>query len=421
MFALVDCNNFYASCERLFQPALEGKPIVVLSNNDGCVIARSNEAKALGIPMGAPAFQYQELFKEKQVSVFSANFPLYGDISNRVMQILASYTPDIEIYSIDEAFLKFPDNHSVNYQEIGQRIRKQILQWTGMPVCVGIAPTKTLAKAANHIAKKFKEQRAGVHVIDSEEMRLKAVRWLKLEDVWGIGRRSLPRLQHYGLKTAYDLTQKEDAFVKKQLSVTGLRLKMELLGIPAVLLEDNPIRQSISVTRTFEHPYTTFEELRERVSTFTVMAMEKLRAQHHSCRSIYVFIRTNRFGDESTQYNNQMVAILPESTNSTIVLVQHAIAALQKIFKPGYRYSKAGVTLMQFEEDNARQLQLFTTADPRHISLMRAMDSINGNFGQQKIRLAVQDCGAVWKMKQATLSPRYTTQLEDIITIHAQE
>ncbi len=223
MFALIDCNNFYASCERVFRPDLNGKPVVILSNNDGCVIARSNEAKAIGIPMGAPAFKFDELFKQNNVHVFSTNFPLYGDMSNRVMNILSDFSPDMEIYSIDECFLKLHGFELFNLQEHGLNMRLKVVKWTGIPISVGMAPTKALAKAANRIAKKFPERTNGVYIIDTDEKREKALKWLKIEDVWGIGRQHAKRLQDIGVLTAFDFIKLSDDWVKKDMSIVGLR------------------------------------------------------------------------------------------------------------------------------------------------------------------------------------------------------
>ena len=237
MFALVDCNNFYASCERVFNPKLDKKPIVILSNNDGCVISRSNEAKALGIPMGAPAFKYDPIFKKNKVHVFSSNFPLYGDMSNRVMSILSKYTPSIEIYSIDEAFLEFKGFENYNLENYGKKIRKTILKWTGIPVSIGFAPTKALAKVANRISKKLDNKTGGVYVINSKEKKDKALKWLKIEDVWGIGFKHAARLKSYKINKAYDFTMLPDDWVRKQMSVVGLRLKKELEGESVLSLE----------------------------------------------------------------------------------------------------------------------------------------------------------------------------------------
>ena len=417
MFALVDCNNFYASCERVFRPDLNGKPIVVLSNNDGCVIARSNEAKDLGIPMGAPAFEYEKLFQQQKVHVFSANFALYGDMSHRVMSVLSDYSPAMEIYSIDECFLSLRGFELFNLQEYGMLMRNKVVKWTGIPISVGIAPTKALSKVANRIAKKFSERTKGVYIIDSEESRIKALKWLKVEDVWGIGRQHAKRLQAQGVKTAYDFTQLNDAFVRKQMSVVGLRLKHDLQGIPTLNLDEVQPKKNIATTRSFDGNYTKFEQISERVSTFAVSCAEKLRKQNSCCNSLMVFIHSNRHRKDLPQYNRNIVIQLPFATNSSIELSKFAIQALKQIFKEGYSYKKAGVIVQDFTPQDSVQKSLFEERNEKHIPLMKAVDKLNALFGQQKIRLASQDAKRVWKMKQEKLSPNYTTKLSDVITI----
>jgi DNA polymerase V len=417
MFALIDCNNFYASCERVFRPDLNGKPIVVLSNNDGCVIARSNEAKSVGIPMGAPAFEFEKLFKQHQVQVFSANFPLYGDMSNRVMDILSGYSPDMEVYSIDECFLNLNGLHLFDLSVYGQAMRQKVGKWTGIPISVGIAPTKALAKVANRIAKKYPERTHNVYVIDSDEKREKALKWLKVEDVWGIGRKHAKRLQQMGVLTAYDFVNLTDEWVKKNMSIVGLRLKLDLQGIPTLDLEESQPKQNIATTRSFERNYTELEQLVERISTFTASCAEKLRKQKSCCNSLMVFIQTNRFGKDLPQYSRNLVIELPFATNSTLELTKFAVQALKQIFREGYHYKKAGVIVQDFTPENHTQASLFESRDERHIPLMKAVDQMNAKFGQQKIRLASQDPKRVWKMRQEKLSPRYTTDLHDIITI----
>jgi len=417
MFALVDCNNFYASCERVFRPDLNGKPIVVLSNNDGCVIARSNEAKDLGIPMGAPAFEYEKLFQQQKVHVFSANFALYGDMSHRVMSVLSDYSPAMEIYSIDECFLSLRGFELFNLQEYGMLMRNKVVKWTGIPISVGIAPTKALSKVANRIAKKFSERTKGVYIIDSEESRIKALKWLKVEDVWGIGRQHAKRLQAQGVKTAYDFTQLNDAFVRKQMSVVGLRLKHDLQGIPTLNLEEVQPKKNIATTRSFDGNYTKFEQISERVSTFAVSCAEKLRKQNSCCNSLMVFIHSNRHRKDLPQYSRNIVIQLPFATNSSIELSKFAIQALKQIFKEGYSYKKAGVIVQDFTPQDSVQKSLFEERNEKHIPLMKAVDKLNALFGQQKIRLASQDAKRVWKMKQEKLSPNYTTKLSDVITI----
>lgn len=418
MFALIDCNNFYASCERVFRPDLHGKPIVVLSNNDGCVIARSNEAKALGIPMGAPAFEYEKVFIQHQVHVFSANFPLYGDMSNRVMTVLSEFSPEMEIYSIDECFLRLHGFELFNLEDHGEKMRYKVFKWTGIPISIGIAPTKALAKVANRIAKKFPEQTQGVYCIDSERKREKALKWLKIEDVWGIGRKYAKRLQNMGVITALDFINLPDDWVKKNMSVVGLRLKYDLQGIPTLNLEDAQPKKNIATTRSFESHYTQFEDLAERITAFTASCAEKLRKQKSCCNSLMVFVQTNRFAKNLPQYSRNMVIKLPFATHSTIELTQFSLLALKHIFKEGYQYKKAGVILMDFTPENEFQTQLFDKRNEKHIPLMKVIDRMNAQFGQQKIRLASQDPKRIWKMKQNKLSPKYTTDLKDIITIN---
>lgn len=419
MFALVDCNNFYASCERVFRPDLRGKPIVVLSNNDGCVIARSNEAKALGIPMGAPAFQHAQTFENHGIHVYSANFPLYGDMSNRVMSILSEYSPDIEIYSIDEAFLKFEGFQHFDFLAHGKAMHKQVLQWTGIPTSIGIAATKSLAKVANRIAKKFPDKTQNVYIIDSDEKRIKALKWLPIEDVWGIGRQHAKRLRAIHVNTAYDFTQLQDSWVKKHLSIVGMRLKQDLQGIPRLDLEIIQPKKNIATTRTFEQNYTQKEQVQERITTFAVSCAEKLRKQQSCCNTLMVFIRTNRHRDDMAQYNRNIVIKLPYPTNSGIELAQFAKKALDKIFVKGYAYKKAGVIVTDFTPENQTQLSVFENSNPKHTPLMQAIDKINKNLGQAKVKLASQDLKRTWKMKQERLSPKYTTNLNDIISIKA--
>ncbi len=417
MYALVDCNNFYASCERVFQPNLIGKPVVVLSNNDGCVIARSNEAKDLGIPMGAPYFEFKNLFIEKGVHVFSANFALYGDMSNRVMTLLSEYAPEIEIYSVDEAFLKLQGFDHYNLTDYGIEIGKRVKKWTGIPVSIGVAPTKALAKVANRIAKKYPTQTQSSYVIDSDEKRIKALKWLKIEDVWGIGRQLSKKLQLKHVSTAYDFTLLDDNWVKSNLSIVELRLKLDLQGIPTLGLEESQAKKSIATTRSFEANYTKYEQLKERISTFAVSCAEKLRQQHSRCNALMVFIQTNRHRSELPQYHKSMVVKLPYSTNSAIELSQFAIKALKLIFKEGYAYKKAGVVIMDFTPENDQQIAIFENSNPKHIALMKSMDKLNLSIGQQKVRLGSQDAKRVWKMKQENLSNRYTTKLAEIIVV----
>ena len=417
MFALIDCNNFYASCERVFNPSLNGKPVLILSNNDGCVIARSNEAKALGIPMGAPAFKFKEVIENGEVHVFSSNFALYGDMSNRVMTILGTFCPKMEIYSIDEAFLDFSGFDLYNLEALGCEIRKQVLQWTGIPVSVGFAHTKALAKVANRIAKKYTDRTGGVYTIDTEEQRIKALKWLKIEDVWGIGRQHARRLKEMNVLNAYQFTQLTDRWVRDMMTVVGLRLKLDLQGEPTLQLEDVRDKKSIATTRSFEHNYKDLTLIKERVTSFAVSCAEKLRRQHCCCQSVMVFLHTNGFREDQPQYSKNIVIKLPFATNSSIEIVKFAVMGLEQIFLEGYGYKKAGVIVSDFSPEDNQQLTLFDSRNVKHIELMKAVDNINRSMGQQKVRLAAQEPGRVWKMKQERLSPRYTTNLNEIITV----
>lgn len=418
MFALVDCNNFYASCERVFQPQLAHQPVVILSNNDGCVIARSNEAKALGIPMGAPAFQYQPLFKRANVQVFSSNYPLYGDMSSRVMSLLSRYTPNIEIYSIDEAFLQFEGFDYFDLAQQGQAMRLQVQQWTGIPVSVGIAPTKALAKIANKIAKKFAVRTQGVYLMETEEQRVKALKWTAVEDIWGIGRRHAQRLKNKGVHTAYDFCNLPDSWLRKHMSVLELRLKMDLLGLPYLQLnETQNNKKSIATTRSFQTHLKSYSEIEERIVTYATSCAEKLRQQHSSCNALLVFVRSNPHKEGSAYYRNSRIISLPYATDSSITLSQYACLGLKQIFKKGIDYKKAGVVLMGLSPTNEKQLNLFHSDQNKHDALMGAIDRLHRRFGPHQIKLAHQDLKTTWKMRQEHLSPRYTTEISDIIRV----
>lgn len=417
MFALVDCNNFYASCQRVFEPHIIGKPVVILSNNDGCVIARSNEAKALGIPMGAPAFEYKKLFEENNVYVYSSNYALYGDMSSRVMNILTTFSPEIEVYSIDEAFLKLKGFNYFDIEEYGKTIQKTVTKGTGIPVSVGFAPTKALAKVANKIAKKYTERTKSVYVIDTEEKRIKALKWTKIEDVWGIGRKHAKRLQLKNIINAYQFTQLSDDWVRKEMSVVGLRLKHELQGKPTLDIETPKSKKMIATTRSFEKMYTKIEDISERVSTFTASCSEKLRKQESHCNMIMVFVHTNYFRKDQPQYSRNIIIKTDFPTNSTIELNHYAQIGLKAIFREGYHYKKAGVIVMGLTPNNETQLSLFNASNPKHQPLMSVIDKINRSYGKNKVKFASQSLGRQWKMKQEKLSPCYTTRLEQIIKI----
>lgn len=416
MYALVDCNNFYASCERVFRPELVGKPVVVLSLNDGCVIALSNEAKALGLHVGSAYFENKVLFAQHGVAVFSANFPLYGDMSQRVMALLGEYTTRVEEYSIDEAFLDLEGMAVADLPARMRDMRTRVTRCTGIPICVGIAPTKALAKVANRIAKKFPDKTDGVHMIDTEEKRLKALKWLAIGDVWGIGRKHSKRLKAMNVATAHDFTQLPDTWVLKEMSIVGLRLKHELMGKPSAEVLEQEDKQNITTTRSFEVNYTELEQLKERVSTFAVACAAKLRKQHSACAAIMVFIDTNRHRKDLPQYSRSICIRLPFPTSSSLELSKFATQALARIYQPGYQYKRAGVSLMEFSPEDAVQVSLFENSDPRHHRLMQAVDKLNRTHGQHTIHLASQ-AQRMWLARQEMLSPSYTTRLADILVV----
>ncbi|HEV7380001.1 MAG TPA: Y-family DNA polymerase, partial [Dyadobacter sp.] len=370
MFALVDANNFYASCERAFRPELNGKPVVVLSNNDGCVIARSNEAKALGIKMGAPAFEFEKMFQENGVHVFSSNYALYGDMSARVMEILSTYCPDVEVYSIDEAFLKFDGFEYHDLQKIGDEMRRVVTQGTGIPISIGFAPTKALAKVANKIAKKFQSATGGVYIIDNDFRIKKALKWTEIGDVWGIGRQHAKRLKAVGIHNALQFTEMGDHWVQKHMSIVGLRLKKELSGERTLDLEEVAKKQNIATTRSFEKNYTEYSDLKERVITYAVTCAAKLRKQDSCCNSLMVFVHTNSFRTDQAQYARNIVIKLPYPSNSSLELAHFAEEGLKRIFKEGYGYKKAGVIVLDLTPADSKQQMLFENSDPRHSNLL---------------------------------------------------
>jgi DNA polymerase V len=418
MYVLADCNNFYASCERVFNPSLIGKPVIVLSNNDGCVIARSNEAKALGIKMGEPAFKIKDTIERYNVAVFSSNYTLYGDMSQRVMNTLASFTPDIEIYSIDEAFLGLHGFSYVDLIEYARQIRKTTMRNTGIPISLGIAPTKTLAKVANHIAKK-QPIHNGVYMIATDEQREEALKNYEIGEVWGIGRQYSKFLMRYGVNTAYDFTKMPAGWVRRHMSVVGLRTQKELLGIPCIDLEHTaPPKKAIATTRSFGEMQTDLGYLKEAVASFAANCAHKLRKQNSVAQVVMVFAHTNYFRDDLPQFSASKTITLPVPTSSSIELAHYAIEALKRIYKPGYSYKKAGVIVSGISTNQHIQTSLFDTIDrEKHNRLMAAMDKINNKYGRGTVKIAAQGAGRKWKLRQEKVSPKYTTSWSDIITI----
>jgi len=414
MYALVDCNNFFVSCERVFDSRLEGKPVIVLSNNDGCAIARSNEAKALGIGMGANFFEIEDIVKKHDVQVFSTNFVLYADMSLRVKGLLTYFCPDIEDYSIDESFLYLGGFQHIDLKKYGITMAQTIKQGTGIPVSIGIAPTKTLAKVANKYAKKYPGYRH-VCFIDSEEKRIKALKNFEIGDVWGIGRQHVKRLSAMGVSTAYDFTQLPQSWIRKNMTVTGERTWSELLGTPCIRMETvTPPKQTIMVSRSFGKMIEDYTTISEAVSTYTAMATAKLRKQKSCAASVLVFIDTNPFREDLAQYSQHIIMTLPVATNSTQEIIHYVLDGLKKIYRPEYRYKKAGVMLMDICSEKSIQGNLFDTIDrEKHKRLMSVLDSVNERYGRNVLKIAGLGDGKAWHIKQERLSPCYTTRMSD--------
>ncbi len=426
MVALVDCNNFYASCERVFRPDLEHKPIVVLSNNDGCVVARSEEAKHLGIGMAVPLFKVKDLIQNHKVAVFSSNYTLYGDMSARVMNTLSSLVPRIEIYSIDEAFLDLEGFSIPKLEDTGTQIRSRVKQWTGIPVSVGIAPTKTLAKIANHIAKSRTKKGLGngVCVLRSEAEISKALEKLPVSEIWGIGRNLTNKLQSYAIWTAGQLCQQSDAWIRKQLTITGLRTVLELRGEPCIELSEIPEAKKMAIcSLSFQKTSKDFEEVKEYVANFAVRCAEKLREQQSAASNITVSLRTNRFDSSASQYGNSETLAFKMPTAYTPEIIRLALQALDKIYQPGYAYKKASVILTgllpeinaQMQPDMFEDAPKLVTAKQR--KMLEVVDKLNVKLGRNQVKFASQGVDDKWRTKQAHCSSRYTTQWDELLVV----
>ena len=418
-FALVDVNNFYVSCERVFKPRLEGRPIVVLSNNDGCAVARSNEVKALGVKMGTPWFKMKELAREQGILAFSSNYALYGDMSNRVVQILRDFSPDTEVYSIDESFLRI-DTVAHLYGgalAMGQQMRQRVKQWTGLPVCVGVGPSKTLAKFANHLAKKNPEFEGvcDLHVIPRTE-RLRWMSCVEVGEVWGVGGRIARRLNEMNIYTVLDLRNASPKEMRRHFGVVLERTCNELRGISCLALDDIAApKQQIMSSRSFGRPVETIEELRESIASYLARAAQKLRQQQSVSAAVYVFIQTNRFNQDK-QYHAGLTVPLHEPTDDTLALTAAALAGLEVMYRPGYRYKKAGVMLTLLSDKQARQMSIFDDAAAvnRSTKLMRALDMINRDYGHGTVRSGVSGVAQRWAMRNENRSPRYTTRWDEL-------
>ena len=398
--ALVDCNSFYVSCERLFNPAINKKPVVVLSSNDGCVISRSTEAKSLGIKMGEPYFKVKKIVKENDVKIFSTNFALYGDISRRVMKTLKQFSPQMEIYSIDEAFLDLSSIKNENLLEHGYKIRKTILQWTGIPTSIGIGSTKTLSKAANHIAKK--EKSGVIDLVNSKKMD-ELLAKIKINDVWGVGRQLTKFYAKNGINTAYDLKKVHNSWIKKNTSVFGSRTAMELRGISCTSLEPyEEKRKNCCVSRSFGKKVTKLEELSEAITKHCLNAAEKIRLDKQTTKKITIFIRTSPFQIKNGYYANSRDLDLPIRTNDSIILIKQALTALKSIYKKDYRYQKAGIILSSLKDENTYNKNLFSKInnDEKRIKLMQAIDHTNIKYGRHALSIAQAGIKKGWNIKR---------------------
>lgn len=417
VFAIVDCNNFYASCERTFNPKLAGRPVVVLSNNDGCVVARSAESKAMGIPMGAPYFKIEKDFVRANGIALSSNYALYADMSHRVMTILAGFSPDQEVYSIDECFLGMDGFDDL--PGIGKAIREKVRQWTGLPVCVGIAPSKTLAKLSNHVAKKNQQWNGVCSVVGlAEKDLLTIVGNIGVGEVWGVGRRISARLEAMGITKVGQLRSADLKMIRREFSVVMERTVMELRGVSCLGLEDiAPPKQQIMSSRSFGQPAYDLSGLEEAVATYTSRAAEKLRHQHGVAGAIHVLLQTNPFKPDEPQYHPSITVPLINPTSDTRELIEAAFRGLKRIFRNGYAYKKAGVMLMEIGPENqSRQHDLFSApvAPERSLKLMKTMDALNARFGRGTVRVAAEGVEQQWKMKRGRMSPCYTTRWKDL-------
>ena len=415
--ALVDCNNFYASCERVFQPVLRGKPVVVLSNNDGCVIARSNEAKALGIEMGAPWHLNRDKFSGAGVVVKSSNYTLYGDMSARVMQTLLSFSPVLEVYSIDEAFLGL-EGFEDRLEDHARTLRATVLQWTGIPVSVGIAPTKTLAKVANRLAKKDPMSR-GVRVLMTAADQERALAQLDLTDLWGVARRLAGRLKAQGVATPLALRNADPKQIRQTFGVVGERIVCELRGESCFDIEDvAPNRKSLIASRSFGRPVGALVEMQEAVAAYASRAAEKMRRQNLTTANLIVFIETNPFRKQDPQYRASQSAQLPIATADTGRLVAAALGALVAIWREGYRYKKAGVMLLDLAPANAIQGALFAAPDtPASQARMRALDVINRRYGRGTLIVGAAGVKSAWRLRREHVSKNYTTSWSELLTV----
>ncbi len=416
--ALIDCNNFYVSCERVFDPKLAGRPVVVLSNNDGCIIARSNEAKALGIRMGAPLFKSQHRVDAYGIKVLSSNYTLYGDMSNRVMATLQEFTPDVEVYSIDEAFLGLDAPRGSSLTSFGRKIRETVYRWTGIPISVGIAETKTLAKVANHTAKQSKDA-SGVLDLTASAHRDHVLSCTPVEEIWGVGRQYAKLLKARGIETARELRDADTRWARRRMTVVGARIVEELRGVSCLPLElCPPPKKSITVSRSFGEVTEFQSDLREAVAFFTARAAEKLRRGELVAGALTVFITTNRFGTDCLQYSNAATVEMAYPTDSTQELKEQAFNLLKRIFRPNYLYKKAGVMLTALIPASPLTARMYDDEKwQRQRRLTEAVDAINRKLGRDTVRFGAAKLKDRWRMKSERRSPRYTTKWNELVTV----
>lgn len=418
-YALIDCNNFYASCERAFRPELRGKPIVVLSNNDGCIVARSNEAKALGVPMGTPYFKSKALLDRHGVAVFSSNYALYGDMSARVMRVLQRFCPAVDVYSIDEAFLDLTGVPG-GADAFARRLRATVEMWTGIPVSVGIGPTKTLAKIANRFAKK-QDRCRGVFDFACSPDPDRVLRWTEIGDVWGIGRRHAKRLRKLGINTALDFRGLKRDWVKKKMTIVGLHTLLELRGWPCLEFGAGPAsKKTIVSSRSFGRPVTRLDDLLEATAQYMTRAAEKLRQQDSVAGHVLVFLHTNEFKLGQPQYSNAAPVPLATATCHTPTLIRAAQAGMERIYREGYAFKKCGVMLSGLEPRTGRWLSLLELPPddkPRDVPAMQAVDAINARWGRDTVTFAASGVERGWKMRREMCSPRYTTVWGELLKV----
>ena len=415
MFALADCNNFFASCERVFRPDLQGKPVIVLSNNDGCAIARSNEAKALGIKMGAPLFKIRHLVEKHDIAVFSGNMALYGEMSQRVRWVLGEFAPSVEVYSIDEAFLDLRGMNDIDFDAYAKEISTQCWKMTSIPVSVGIAPTKTLAKIASKLCKQYPKLRGGCYMHRAQDIE-KVLRKYPIEDVWGIGRKSAAKLHERYVKTAYEFTCLPESAVQKLMGITGVRTWKELQGIPCIEFEDGfEAKQSICVSRSFSTEIYDLKELQEQIANFASDMAEKLRKQHSVTSEVTVFAYTNRFKEDLPQTHSSSLVTYTTPTAEQRTIVASAVQATSDLFRSGYGYKKAGVIATGIMDQSDIMQSMFEDTDSieREHKITSALDAINSTFGAGTVKLAVQGSGHI-KSTRENQSPHYTTRWTDL-------